>query len=393
MTGRRTSVLLSLFALVACIGLAAPARACPFCGQFGGGTLTQEVNQASMVLYGTFTNARAGAAGEFGGGTTDLVIEKVIKPHKIVENKNKITLDKYVPPVAKTKWLVFCDVFKGKIDPYRGLPLRTDDMPNYLAGATKVKDKKNSERLRFFFDYLNNEDQDIATDAFKEFANVDYPDYRDIAPYLPADKVAKWLTDPKTPSFRFGLYASILGHSPNHKAEYAKLLRSLAEDPEKRVNTGLDGILASYVMLQPKEGWQFIRGILKDSKQEFTARYAALRGVRFYVDYRSDIIPKKDCIEAISQLLDQGDIADLAIEDLRKWKAWDMTDRILALKDKESHNIPIIRRSILRFSLSSPTKAAKAYVEDQRKRDEQSVLDAEELLKIEQQNTQTQPAK
>jgi len=346
-----------------------------------------------MVLYGTFTNARAGNPGDFAGGTTDLIIEKVIKPHKVVENKNKITLDKYVPPVGKTKWLVFCDVFKGKIDPYRGMPLRSDDMPNYLEGATKVKDKKNSERLRFFFDYLNNEDQEIATDAFKEFANVDYPDYREIAPYFPADKVAKWLKDPKTPSFRFGLYASILGHSRTNKVEYAKLLRSLVEDPEKRVNTGLDGILASYVMLQPKEGWQFVRGILKDPKQEFTTRYAALRAVRFFVDYRSDIIPKKDCVAAISQLLDQSDIADLAIEDLLKWKSWELTDRILALKDKESHDIPIIRRAILRFSLRSPQKAAKAYVEEQRKRDEQSVLDAEELLKIEQQTTQAPPSK
>src|SRR5207244_3570202 len=123
MTGRRTRVFLLLTALIVCIGLAAPApaRCCPFCGAQGP-TLTQEVNNASMVLYGTFKNARAGNPGDFAGGTTDLVIEKVIKPHKIIENKNQITLDKYVPTVGNTKFVIFCDVFKGKIDPYRGMP-------------------------------------------------------------------------------------------------------------------------------------------------------------------------------------------------------------------------------------------------------------------------------
>jgi len=386
MTGRRTSLLLPLIALLAWVGLAAPARAwCPFCGMQGT-TLTQEVNQASMVLFGTLKNAKAGnPGGDFTGGTTDLVIEKVIKPHKILQNQTKITLDRYVPMAGNTKFLIFCDVFKGKVDPYRGMPVRGGDMPKYLEGATKIKDeKKITERLRFFFDYLNNEDEELATDALKEFGNVDYPDYKDIAPHLPADKVAAWLKDPKTPSYRFGLYASILGHASKKKAEHAKLLRSLVEDPEKRVASGVDGILASYIMLQPKEGWQFLRGILKDPKQEFLMRYAALRAARFFVDYRSDIIPKKDAVEAVRLLLDQPDIADLAIEDLRKWKAWDVTERILALKDKDSHDVPIIRRSILRFALCSPEKAAKAYVEEQRKRDEQSVLDAEELLKIEQ---------
>src|SRR5262249_17990585 len=156
------------------------------------------------------------------------------------------------------------------------------------------KDKKIPERLRFFFDWLNNEDQEIATDALKEFGNVDYPEYKDIAGTFPAEKVAAWLKDPKTPSYRLGLYASILGHSSKNKAEHATLLRSLVEDPDKRATSGVDGILAAYTMLQPKEGLQYLRSILKDPKQEFLMRYAALRAVRFFVDYRSDIIARKD---------------------------------------------------------------------------------------------------
>ena len=101
---------------------AANAAACPFCSMQGQ-TLVGDINAASMVLYGTFTNAQLNGSGE-GGGTTDLAIESVIKKHEILGDQKKITLPRYIPPAekgAKVKFLVFCDVFKGTIDPYRGV--------------------------------------------------------------------------------------------------------------------------------------------------------------------------------------------------------------------------------------------------------------------------------
>ena len=65
---------------------------------------------------------------------------------------------------------------------------------------------------------------------------------------------------------------------------------------------------------------------------------------------------------------EQSDIADLAIEDLRKWSRWEVAERILALSGKKSHDIPIVRRSILRYALSCPNQKAMAFVEEQRKR-------------------------
>ena len=94
-----------------------------------------------------------------------------------------------------------------------------------------MKDKKPGERLKFFFNYLDNADPEICMDAFKEFANADYKDYRDMAKDLPADKLAGWLRDPNTPGFRVGLYGSLLGHCG--KDEHAKLLRSLARRPRR----------------------------------------------------------------------------------------------------------------------------------------------------------------
>lgn len=384
MTGTSLRRLLTLGIMVlAWAGAPQSVRSCPFCSMQGQ-TLIGDVNQASMVLYGTFTNAKLDSSGDLGQGSTDLVIEAVIKKHEILGDRKLLTLPRYVPTDknSNVKFLVFCDVFKGKIDPYRGVPVPADsDMVKYIQGALDVKDKSITARLRYYFDYLDNKDPEISNDAYKEFGNADYKDYREMAKSLPADKIARWLEDPNTPAFRYGLYASMLGHCGT--AKHAELLRKMLDDPQKRVSTGVDGILAGYTMLQPKAGMDYIRGILKDPSKEFMLRYAALRAVRFFWDSRPDLLDKNDLVQSVCPLLEQSDIADLAIEDLRKWGRWEICDRILELQNKKSHDIPIIRRSILRFALSCPDKKATAFVEQCRKRDPEMVKDTEELLKLE----------
>jgi len=363
--------------------LAPAANACPFCSMQGE-TLTNQVGQASMVLYGTLQNAKLGGGGDLGDGTTDLLIENVVKDHEARKGNKVITLTRYIDvgKDSKYKFLVFCDIFKDKIDPYRGLPVKADsDIGDYLKKALAVKDKPIGERLKFFFNYLDNADVEVSNDAYKEFANADYKDYRDMAKTLPADRIAHWLQDKETATFRYGLYASMLGHCGNDK--HAQLLRGLLEDPEKRVSSGVDGILAGYTMLKPKEGWEYIRGILKDPSKEFMFRYAALRSARFFWDQRPDVVARKDISEGVTLLLDQSDIADLAIEDLRKWSCWDTAARIVALYDQKSHDIPIIHRSILRYCLNCPDPKAADLVKRLRAKDPQMVKDAEELLKLE----------
>jgi hypothetical protein len=388
--------LIILAAALACLlsTAPAPARCCPFCGMQGQ-TLTGDIDQASMVVVGTMTNAKLAAADTL-EGTTDLVIESVIKKHEIIDGKKVVTLPKYIPGEDKKyKFLVFCDVFKGKIDPYRGVAVKADcDIAGYVEGALKVKDKKPGERLAFFFKYLENPEVEISLDAFREFANADYKDYKEMAKDLSADTLAKWLKDPNTSAIRYGLYASLLGHCG--KDEHAKLLREMLDDPEKKLVTGTDGILAGYVLLKPKDGWEYVRGVLKDDKKEFTQRYAALRAVRFFHDFRPDVISHADQVSAAALLLEQSDIADLAIEDLRKWGCWDRTEQVLGLYDKKSHDVPIIRRSILRFALCArdvsadgsvnpdkPHPKAAAFVAELRKKDKEMVESAEELLRLE----------
>ena len=96
----------------------AAAYCCPFCGNQGQ-TLTGEVNQATLVLYGTLTKADEQPTKEFPDGRTTLAIETIIKKSPALTNDKELILPRYIPggPAGKYKYLVFIDIFKNKIDP------------------------------------------------------------------------------------------------------------------------------------------------------------------------------------------------------------------------------------------------------------------------------------
>src|SRR5215211_328369 len=217
----RRGLLLLLLAALVLAGQAPAVKGCPFCGP-GGKTLLDEVNQAALVVYGKVKSA------DDTKQTTVLTVETVVKNDPTLGKLTEVTLDRYIDPdqAKKLRFLVFCEVHKGKIDAYSGRAFRAESkVVDYVQKALKVKDQSLAKRLRFFFDYLDNADIDISNDAYTEFANVDYPDFKGMAKDLPAARVVNWLESPDTPSVRVGLYANMLGHCG--KKEDAKVLKKL----------------------------------------------------------------------------------------------------------------------------------------------------------------------
>src|SRR5947209_8066517 len=92
------------------------ATACPFCSENAGPTLVGDFNQATIVLVGTFSNAKRVGAKDGISGTTEFHIEKRLKDHPLVKGKDVITLPRYLPS-NKSKFVIFCDVYRNTIDP------------------------------------------------------------------------------------------------------------------------------------------------------------------------------------------------------------------------------------------------------------------------------------
>ncbi len=360
--------------------LVPPADACLFCSEQRGPTLTDDFSKAAAVLVGTCINPKLGANG-LEDSSTEFIVEEVIKSHDSIKGAKKIVLPRFIADV-KNKHVLFADVYKGKLDFYRGVPLEADSgMVTYLKGAFALQDKDKGERLRFFFDYLNFPEYEIALDAYREYAKADYKDYEAMAKTLPTTKLVAWITDPKTPAYRLGLFSSLLGHCGG--PEEAKLLKKLIDDPEKRKGSGVDGMMAGLVMIDPKGGWAFLSGHMVDPKQDFQFRYSAFRTARFLWETRPDLVPKEILVKSMAGVIDSPDMSDFAINELGKWKRWEYTQPILDLFDKKTHSLSVIRRAIARFAMRSPEPAAKAFLAEQRRRDPEWVKDVEDLLNLE----------
>ena len=377
-----------LIALGALAAFAFSTQACEFCNGEREKPLVTQFEDAELVLFGHFENAKQSTDG-IAPGTTDFVIERVYKEHALVKGKTKLTLPRYVPN-SKTKFIIFGEIYKGKIDAYKGTPIVNDsEMLRYIDGMVKVKAKTQGERLRYAFDFLNSPESDVSTDAYREFARSDYADYKEMAKTLPADKLAGWLKDPKTPAYRYSLYASLLGHCG--KVEHAKQLRAMMDEmfADKTKGSGMHGLLAGYIMLEPEKGWNYVKNLVKDEDKYFLARYTGLQTMRFMYESRPDLRDKdataarKEIIQGVLGAMTVNDIADFAVEDLRKWKRWECCDQVLGMFGQKNFNTSTIRKSILRYALQCPNDAAKKFVEQQRAREPEWVADTKELLELE----------
>ncbi|HEY8505280.1 MAG TPA: hypothetical protein VIL46_11905 [Gemmataceae bacterium] len=364
----------------------AEAAACSLCG---GGlqrslTMREEARYAKIVVVGTLENPRLtpGGNGLSGGGATDLRIEKVLKTDPALKGKEVLTIPRYIPVDAKkpARFLVFCDVFEGKIDPYRGTPVRGDALLPYLAGAIGQPEKDRTKSLLYFYRHLDAADPDVAADAFLEFAKASDRDVGEVARHLDPGRLRKLLTDPKTPPERLGVFAFLAG-ACGGDAEADLLARMIREDSE-RSRAALSGLLSGYIELRPSEGWELALRILSDEKRKFSERLAVLGTVRFFQGWKPQQV-RDVVLRAMGAIVPQGDMADLAVEDLRRWKWWDLTGAVLAQYGKETHSSPLVRRAIVRYALSCPRPEAKEFVARLARSDPKLVAELKQALEFE----------
>jgi hypothetical protein len=359
---------------------ASPAPACSLCGGAlqQAPTLRQEAAQptARMILFGPIQNSR-------GATTTELTIDTVLRSDPAVAGKKTLDLGRYLPisdPKDPPHFLVFCDVGKDKIDAYRGVPIRTAEGLDYVKKALALDPKDPAADLDFYFRYLENPDKEIAFDAFLEFVRANDQQLGQVSSKLSAEKLRGWLKDPNTPPERLSLYAFLLGGCGGD-ADADFLATQLKDDGERTINA-YDGYLGGYIHLRPREGWEAALAVLRDGRKPLPMRLAAVRTVRMYHGWR----PKEnhdEVLKCLSAMVAQGELADVAIEDLRRWKMWDLTADVLALYGRKGFDAPIMQRAILRYGLSCDDEAAKKFVAERRRTEPDLVKEVEESLQFE----------
>jgi hypothetical protein len=221
----------------------------------------------------------------------------------------------------------------------------------------------------------------VAADAFLEFMKTPDRELGAAGSKLPAGKLRAWLEDPATPADRLRMYGFLLGNCGGDRD--AALLRALLERLAAAKGPALfDGALTGYVLLRPREGWAYVRQLMADPANPFMVRYSGLRAARFFFNTRPDVVTQADALGALRLSLAQPDMADLAIEYLRQWRSWGLTGDVLRLYDRPSYDIPVVRRTILRYALQCPRPEAAAFVAGVRKADPQLIADVQESLDL-----------
>jgi hypothetical protein len=123
-------------------------------------------------------------------------------------------------------------------------------------------------------------------------------------------------------------------------------------------------------------------GILEDPKRSYQDKLAALGTVRFFHAYRP-AESRKAIVAAMATIVARGDMADMAVEDLRRWQWWDLTKPILAQYGKPTHAAPLVKHAILRYALTCPDADAAAFVKAVEAADAAAVREVRASLEFE----------
>jgi hypothetical protein len=144
----------------------------------------------------------------------------------------------------------------------------------------------------------------------------------------------------------------------------------------------MDGILGGYIQLQPRAGWDLLAAILGDARRPFTDRYAALKTIHFFHAWDPQAT-RREVLRGLAATLSQGDLADVPVEDLRRWQMWDLTSLVLAQFGKPTHAAPLVKRAIVRYALCCPRPESAQFVDRLRRQDPDLVAEVKESLEFE----------
>ena len=234
-------------------------------------------------------------------------------------------------------------------------------------------------RLLFAARHFDAADATVAEEAFLEFAKATDEEVSQAACKLAPERLRKLVGRAEQEAEQLSLFAYLLGACGD--ASDADRLQALARRGDPQTAKALEGILAGYITLRPKEGWALTYELLGDEKQSFLVRYATVRTLRFLHNTRP-VESRSQVLHGLRLMIPQAELADMAISDLCKWKVWDHTALVLAQYGKASHETPIVKNSIVRYALTCPLPEARSFVDRLRKQDPDLVRDIEDDLRF-----------
>lgn len=359
---KRIGITLLAFGGLALIA-AGIVRACPFCMAVPL-TLSQELKGADAVIVAELVAlpARpAGADGAFAPGLGEPLEKSKFKVVEILKGADLLKKAKQIEAVYLGDAPVGTQFIISGIDPKAlswSAPLEVKKRGREYINTLFKLPETGPDRLAFFQNYLEDEEEMLSRDAFDEFAQASYADVKAFAPRINYNQLLIWLNSPadKVSASHRRLYFTLLGVCGTEKD--LPLLEKFLTSKDRQLKSGLDAIIGSYLAIKGPEGIGLVQDLyLKNADAEFTDTYAAIQAVR--ISQEAGIITKDKAAEAFHYMLDRPKMADLVIPDLARWQDWTVADRLVNLFVTADADSAWVRVPVLRYLQVCPTPEAK----------------------------------
>ena len=246
-------------------------------------------------------------------------------------------------------------------DPRQRAELSSPELDALQEKIDALQAQVDMKRLDFFQDYLEDEDEMLARDAYDEFANAPYPAVQSLKSKMDHAKLIEFLNNPDVPSNRRRLYFTMLGVCGSEKD--ADMLEQFMLSSDRKKKAGLDALLACYLLLTGEEGLAKVEeAFFRDQEAQYADTYAAIMAIRFHGS-EVDVISRKRLTKSLRYMLDRPDLADLVIPDLAKWEDWSVMGKLVDLFVAADDNSSWVRVPVVNYLRACPLPIAKEKIE------------------------------
>jgi len=368
-----TLLTLLLSASLLLSGMPPKAVACPFCSAVSQ-TLRQEMAAMDAVVIAAATQSDLTRNKDT--GEVMMKVEKVLKGGDFVSAGQEVRAIYYGDVSVGRRFML------SGVDPpqlqWSCLPV-SERAESYVAKVTQVTDEP-LERLRFYHNYLQDEESMLARDAYDEFAIAPYSVVKKLAPEMNREQLIEWISDPEMATDRKRLYLTMLGVCGDEKD--LPFLEQMLRSTQKSTRGGLDALVACYLTLAGEKGLPLVNELFLANKQApYADTYAAIMAVRFH-GTEGDVVPRSALVESLHHVLDRKDLADLVIPDLARWSDWSQIDRLTELFINADADNNWVRVPVVNYLRACPLPAASEALEKLKEVDPESVRRANTFFSI-----------
>ena len=341
------------------------AAACPFCN-VPTMTFSEEIESMDVAVIGQLLEVPEVDDEQVIPKAT-FRITKVVRGDTWVKEGDEVKASFYAQSDKQKPYLLMATDAPNLawISPLK-LSARSEE---YVHAIQKLK--KNASRLEFFQDFLEDEDELLARDAYDEFAKAPYADVIALGPKLHRDRLLKWIDDNEVSASRKRLYFTLLGVCGTDKE--LPFLESLMKSKDRKRKAGLDALIACYLTLRGADGLPLIEDLfLKNDQTEYSETYSAIMAIRFH-GTETDKIDRKRLVKSLRYILDRPKIADLVVPDLAAWEDWEVMDRLVRLFKEADETSSWIRVPVINYLRQCPLPEAKQHLEELKAIDPEAV--------------------